>query len=191
MAAQDLPPVPYQTPVMNKGGALTEPWAVWFRQLFTRVGGFRAKTNLELDLNGTKTFNGSGVPSGSLPGSSVGDYYINNDNKYLYEKTATNTWTYRTTLAGADGSAATVALGTTSTGAPGSSASVTNSGSTSAAVFNFTIPRGSQGDAGDGSVPYYIDDTYTIPIKRQALFFQQVTIAPGGSLIINGRGRIL
>jgi hypothetical protein len=54
---------------------------------------------------------------------------------------------------GASGTAATVDVGTTTTGAPGSSASVTNSGSTSAAVFNFTIPRGDVGATGaSGSV---------------------------------------
>lgn len=41
---------------------------------------------------------------------------------------------------GSAGTAATIAVGTTTTGASGSSASVTNSGSSSAAVFNFTIP---------------------------------------------------
>lgn len=50
---------------------------------------------------------------------------------------------------GADGSAATVAVGTTTTGAAGTSASVTNSGTSSAAVFNFTIPKGDKGDTGN------------------------------------------
>jgi hypothetical protein len=45
------------------------------------------------------------------------------------------------------GAAATIAAGTTTTGAAGTSASVTNSGTSSAAVFNFTIPRGDKGDA--------------------------------------------
>lgn len=49
---------------------------------------------------------------------------------------------------GPTGSAATVAAGTTTTGAAGSSASVTNSGTSSAAVFNFTIPRGDTGATG-------------------------------------------
>ena len=49
---------------------------------------------------------------------------------------------------GTPGTAATINVGTTTTGAAGSSASVTNSGSTSAAIFNFTIPRGDKGDAG-------------------------------------------
>lgn len=49
---------------------------------------------------------------------------------------------------GTNGSAATIAVGTTTTGAAGSSASVTNSGSSSAATFNFTIPRGDTGATG-------------------------------------------
>jgi hypothetical protein len=49
---------------------------------------------------------------------------------------------------GPQGNAATVAVGTTTTGAAGTNASVTNSGTTSAAVFNFTIPRGDTGDTG-------------------------------------------
>ena len=47
------------------------------------------------------------------------------------------------------GAAASVSVGTTTTGSPGSSASVTNSGTSSAATFNFTIPRGDQGLPGD------------------------------------------
>jgi hypothetical protein len=46
------------------------------------------------------------------------------------------------------GAAATVTVGTTTTGAAGTNASVTNSGTTSAAVFNFTIPRGDTGETG-------------------------------------------
>jgi hypothetical protein len=49
---------------------------------------------------------------------------------------------------GIPGTAATVTAGTTTTGAAGTSASVTNSGTTSAAVFNFTIPRGDTGATG-------------------------------------------
>jgi hypothetical protein len=53
-----------------------------------------------------------------------------------------------TGTAGSNGAAATVTIGTTTTGAAGTSASVTNSGSTSAAVFNFTIPQGAAGSGG-------------------------------------------
>jgi hypothetical protein len=49
---------------------------------------------------------------------------------------------------GPTGSAATISVGTTTTGAAGTSASVSNSGTSSAAVFNFTIPRGDTGATG-------------------------------------------
>lgn len=67
--------------------------------------------------------------------------------------------------AGAPGEAATVSVGTTTTLPAGSSATVTNTGTTSAAVFNFGIPKGDKGDKGDagaglvitGSVATYAD----------------------------------
>ena len=49
---------------------------------------------------------------------------------------------------GADGAAATIAVGTVTTGQPGTSATVTNSGTSSAAVFDFTIPQGEKGETG-------------------------------------------
>jgi len=49
---------------------------------------------------------------------------------------------------GPAGTAATIAVGTTTTGNPGTNAAVTNSGTSSAAVFNFTIPRGDVGATG-------------------------------------------
>jgi hypothetical protein len=52
---------------------------------------------------------------------------------------------------GATGTAATISVGTVATGAAGSSVAITNSGTTSAAVLNFTIPRGDTGSSGDGS----------------------------------------
>ena len=51
--------------------------------------------------------------------------------------------------AGPAGDAATINVGTTTTGEPGTQASVTNSGNTTNAVFNFTIPKGEKGDKGD------------------------------------------
>lgn len=49
---------------------------------------------------------------------------------------------------GAAGDAATITVGTVTTGAAGSSVVVTNSGSSSAAVFDFTIPAGETGATG-------------------------------------------
>jgi len=50
---------------------------------------------------------------------------------------------------GDTGTAATADAGTTTTGAAGTDASVVNSGTTSSAVFDFTIPRGDKGETGD------------------------------------------
>jgi len=49
---------------------------------------------------------------------------------------------------GNPGTAATVAVGTTNTLSPGSAATVTNSGTSNAAVFNFGIPQGQVGATG-------------------------------------------
>jgi hypothetical protein len=54
---------------------------------------------------------------------------------------------------GTPGAAATIAVGTTTTGAPGTNAAVVNSGTSSAAVFDFTIPRGDVGPQGPQGVP--------------------------------------
>ena len=52
---------------------------------------------------------------------------------------------------GPAGTAATVSVGTVTTGVAGSQASVTNSGTASAAVLNFTIPQGAAGTSGGGT----------------------------------------
>jgi len=61
------------------------------------------------------------------------------------------------------GLAAIVNAGTTTTGAPGTSASVTNSGTTSAAVFDFTIPRGDVGPTGSAATIAAGTTTTTAP----------------------------
>ncbi len=50
-------------------------------------------------------------------------------------------------LTGATGAAATITVGTVTTGSAGSSATVTNVGTSGAAVLNFTIPKGDTGPA--------------------------------------------
>lgn len=63
------------------------------------------------------------------------------------------------------GPGATVEIGTVATGAPGTSASVTNVGTDTEAIFNFTIPRGSPG-AGDVSS---VNNLSELSNKRAAL----------------------
>lgn len=52
-------------------------------------------------------------------------------------------------IPGNDGVAATITVGSTTTGDAGTEANVTNSGTTSAAVLDFTIPKGDKGDQGE------------------------------------------
>jgi hypothetical protein len=113
-----------------------------------------------------------------------------------------NTWSalaYSSGLAGptgATGSAATIAVGTTTTGAAGSSASVSNSGTSSAAVFEFTIPRGDKGDKGDTGTtgaqgpigPKSASIVSPTASEKIPLFFTNValTVAQIRSVIIGG-----
>jgi hypothetical protein len=76
---------------------------------------------------------------------------------------------------GNQGIAASVNIGTTTTGAPGSSAVVTNTGTGTAAIFNFTVPAGATGATGatgaSGSVKYarinHITSTWTAGVATQ------------------------
>ena len=80
---------------------------------------------------------------------------------------------------GSAGTAATIAVGTVTTGAPGSSATVTNVGTSSAAVFDFSIPEGQPGSGGGGGggiTPAYgkliqvANDSEANPNFKQATF---------------------
>ena len=71
----------------------------------------------------------------------------------VYTLTAANgsssvAWYVTYGATGPTGAAATVAVGTTTTGTAGTNASVTNSGTSAAAVLNFTVPRGATGNTG-------------------------------------------
>ena len=69
----------------------------------------------------------------------------------------------RASLKGEKGDTATIALGTCTTGEPGTEVVITNSGTPSAAVFNFVIPRGNvgpQGPKGDTGKGLTILGTY-------------------------------
>lgn len=91
-------------------------------------------------------------------GEPVGFSFLDTDAGELYIRIAPSGWSNGIPFGkggqgdpgpqGDPGAAATVAAGTTTTGAAGTNASVTNSGTSSAAVFNFTIPRGDTGAQG-------------------------------------------
>jgi hypothetical protein len=110
--------------------------------------GWNANGILENKIPPASFFSGSGVPAGSF--GENGDYYLNLLTDDLYFK-ANDAWSIVASLRGAAGTAATVAVGTVTTGAAGSSAIITNVGTSLAAVFNFTIPRGDTGVSGNGT----------------------------------------
>lgn len=70
---------------------------------------------------------------------------------------------------GATGAAASIKIGTVTTGAAGSNASVTNSGTASNVVLNFTLPRGRDGKDGGIDVDAELNDTSTNPIQNKAV----------------------
>lgn len=89
--------------------------------------------------------------SGTTTGISAKVGAIADGDYVLALKAGTSTVSYHFTLRSltiGGGGASTVTVGATTTGAAGSSASVTNSGTSTAAVLNFTIPTGAQGPAG-------------------------------------------
>lgn len=70
---------------------------------------------------------------------------------------------------GDTGTAASIKIGSVTTGAVGSNASVTNSGTASNVVLNFTLPRGNDGKDGGITVDAELNDTSTNPIQNKAV----------------------
>lgn len=123
-------------------------------------------TNGTNGINGTTWYAGTIVPSNATGVN--GDLYFRSSTGDVYLKSS-GTWSIVANITGpqgapgtngingnngtngsngAPGAAATISVGSTTTGNSGTSASVSNSGSSSTAVFNFTIPRGDVGAAG-------------------------------------------
>ena len=75
---------------------------------------------------------------------------------------------------GATGAAATIKVGTTTTGAAGTQAAVTNTGTSSAAVFDFTIPKGADGQNGtnglDALMSHGVCESSSGPARMQSYF---------------------
>lgn len=92
---------------------------------------------------------------------------------------------------GSDGKAATVTVGTTKTTDPGQSASVTNSGTDSAAILDFVLPAGPQGEKGDtGDIGTYCVSTgwlqsgFTFPSNASAIRLKyKIDTINGSSLL--------
>lgn len=71
---------------------------------------------------------------------------------------------------GDTGTAASITIGTVTTGAAGSNASVTNSGTASNVVLNFTLPRGKDGADGGVTVDAELSNTSTNPVQNKAIY---------------------
>lgn len=72
-------------------------------------------------------------------------------------------------LQGPAGSAATITIGSVTTSAPGTSASVTNSGTSSAAVLDFVLPKGKDGADGGVTVDEALSNTSVNPVQNRAV----------------------
>ena len=122
--------------------------------------------------NGTQILSGSNKPQTQQ--GVDGDFYVQKTPLIIYGPKKSSKWGEGIELTGkgeerrseltvggqlpgasGSGSSATVSVGSVTTGNAGTDASVTNTGTSSAAVFNFTIPRGADGTNGtngtDGS----------------------------------------
>ena len=70
---------------------------------------------------------------------------------------------------GDTGTAASIKIGSVTTGAAGSNASVTNSGTASDVVLDFTLPRGNDGADGGVNVDDALSDTSTNPVQNKVV----------------------
>lgn len=94
------------------------------------------------------------VPAGTYADLAALTAAIPEGNSNVYLTTDNNKWNYWNGSAWTPGgtytgASASVSVGTVTTGGPGTDASVENSGTDTNAVFDFTIPRGADGEKGD------------------------------------------
>lgn len=94
----------------------------------------------------------AGADGASAYDVAVANGFIGNEAAWLASLVGATGPAGATGATGAPGTAATIAVGTVTTGTAGSAASITNVGTSSAAIFNFTIPRGDTGAGGGGAV---------------------------------------
>lgn len=70
---------------------------------------------------------------------------------------------------GPAGNAATITIGSVTTSAPGTAAKVTNSGTSSAVVLDFVLPKGKDGADGGVTVDEALSDTSVNPVQNRAV----------------------
>lgn len=84
---------------------------------------------------------------------------------------------------GPAGSSATIAVGTVTTGNAGTNAVVTNSGTSTNAVLDFTIPRGDNGGAYT-HVQNAVSNTWVV--NHNLGYYPQVTVVESGGSLVEG-----
>ena len=90
---------------------------------------------------------------------------------------------------GAAGVAATIKVGTVTTGAAGTAAKVVNSGTTSAAVLDFTIPQGARGEKGEQGAGSTVDvEVATNSEIDNALNLADTGTIPSGGVVTIAQG---
>jgi hypothetical protein len=89
---------------------------------------------------------------------------------------------------GADGSAGTLAVGTVTTGSAGGSVSVLNTGTSTAAVLNFTIPKGVAGNSGATGAIGTTGPTGAVGDNATITIGTITTGAPGSSATVANAG---
>ena len=100
------------------------------------------------------------------PKADEGDAYMAGTNLYVWNGSA---WIDCGNVQGPAGNAATITIGSVTTSAPGTSAQVTNSGTASAAVLNFVLPKGKDGADGGVTVDDALSDTSTNAIQNKVV----------------------
>lgn len=111
--------------------------------------------------------------------AAIAKNYSENVNVFLPSVSASGvlSWTNKAGLTnpasvnikGATGAAASIKIGSVTTGAAGSNASVTNSGTASNVVLDFTLPRGNDGKDGGITVDAELSNTSTNPIQNKTV----------------------
>lgn len=122
------------------------------------INTYDGKVYIKKNVSGTESIvevtGGAGgasvTVSTTAPSSpSAGDlWWKSDDGKLKVYYTDANTSQWVDAFTGTAGASASVAIGTVTTGAAGSSATVTNSGSSAAAVLDFSIPQGAGVETG-------------------------------------------
>jgi hypothetical protein len=74
--ASNLPPVPYQAPLIDQNGMLTQIWADWFKKALVRMGGSIADTNEELYMVTAERMDDGSVTARAMAADSVPTYAL-------------------------------------------------------------------------------------------------------------------